>query len=168
MNISPARGFTLIELLVVIAIIGLLSSVILTSLNVAREHADDATRKSNLVEIQKALQGYYDDNGRYPTGGNGGDANWAGQCQIDGNVAQNSVIANLVSGGYISQLPSDVQMVPSTNSCCYQYEDTAGGKDYKYMFFGCSAQGSAAGTGPMSDAIHTGAWSVYSPGGASL
>ena len=167
MNKTHSRGFTLIELLVVMAIIGLLASVILTSLNIAREHAYDATRKSNLGEIQKALQSYYDDNGRYPDGGNG-VASWAGQCQVDGKNAQNTVIAGLVAGGYISVLPTDVQMDVNNNYCCYQYQDTAGGKDYKYMFFGCAIDGSGDGTGPLSDSVHGGAWSVYSPGGASL
>jgi len=62
------RGFTLIELLVVIAIIGLLSSVVLASLNTAREKSRDARRISDLRQIQTALELYYDDQtpGGYP------------------------------------------------------------------------------------------------------
>lgn len=72
------RGFTLIELLVVIAIIGILSSVVLASLNSARTKARDTRRVSDLKQIQVALELYYDANSKYPTnltalvgGGNG-------------------------------------------------------------------------------------------------
>lgn len=66
-NITP-RGFTLVELLVVLAIIALLSSIVLTSLNAARVKARDATRKSQTVEFEKALELYYARNGNYPCG----------------------------------------------------------------------------------------------------
>ena len=66
---SKRRGFTLIELLVVISIIGLLSSIVLSSLNSARIKAQDAVRKQNIVQIQKALELYYDANGQYPPSG---------------------------------------------------------------------------------------------------
>lgn len=72
------RGFTLIELLVVIAIIGILSSVVLASLNSARTKARDTRRVSDLKQIQVALELYYDATSKYPTnlttlvgGGNG-------------------------------------------------------------------------------------------------
>jgi len=61
------KGFTLIELLVVIAIIGILSSVVLASLNTARDKAKAARATSDLRQIVIALTFYQDDNnGAYP------------------------------------------------------------------------------------------------------
>lgn len=56
------KGFTLIELLVVIAIIGILSSVVLASLNTARSKGGDAAVKSNLNNIRAQAELYYDSN----------------------------------------------------------------------------------------------------------
>ncbi len=55
------RGFTLIELLVVIAIIGTLSSLLLPNFMGARERARDNQRKSDLKQLQKALEMYRQD-----------------------------------------------------------------------------------------------------------
>lgn len=56
------RGFTLIELLVVIAIIGILSAVVLASLNTARSKGNDAAIKSNLDTVRTQSAIYYDSN----------------------------------------------------------------------------------------------------------
>lgn len=57
------RGFTLIELLVVVAIIGILSSVVLASLNSARIKGSDAAIKANLANMRGQAAIYYDGTG---------------------------------------------------------------------------------------------------------
>jgi prepilin-type N-terminal cleavage/methylation domain-containing protein len=79
-------GFTLIELLVVIAIIGILSSVVLASLNSARQKGRDARRISDLKQVQLALELYYDANQSYPSA---------------------LTEAALVTPGYIAAIPVD-------------------------------------------------------------
>jgi prepilin-type N-terminal cleavage/methylation domain-containing protein len=56
------KGFTLIELLVVIAIIGILSSVVLASLNTARGKGSDAAIKANLSNARAQAELFYDGN----------------------------------------------------------------------------------------------------------
>jgi prepilin-type N-terminal cleavage/methylation domain-containing protein len=63
-----SKGFTLIELLVVIAIIGVLSSVVLASLNTARSKGTDAAIQSNLATVKTQSQLYFDANKSYGTG----------------------------------------------------------------------------------------------------
>ncbi len=62
-------GFTLIELLVVISIIGLLSSIVLTSVNSARNKAKVARAAADLKQLVLVLNFYLDGpngNGAYP------------------------------------------------------------------------------------------------------
>jgi len=62
------KGFTLVELLVVIAIIGLISTLAFVSLNSTRARARDAVRLSDVDSIQTALELYYSENDKYPSG----------------------------------------------------------------------------------------------------
>lgn len=59
-------GFTLIELLIVIAIIGILASLLMVNFIGIRQKARDSQRKSDLRQIQSALELYRADQGRYP------------------------------------------------------------------------------------------------------
>ncbi|MDO8579740.1 MAG: type II secretion system protein [bacterium] len=58
-----SKGFTLIELLVVISIIALLSSVVISSLGVARTKSADAAVKAAMKQLHTQAQNYLDTNG---------------------------------------------------------------------------------------------------------
>jgi len=63
---DAAHGFTLVEMLVTIAIVGILMSIILPSLQVARETARRSSCLSNVNQIAKALINYESANERLP------------------------------------------------------------------------------------------------------
>jgi prepilin-type N-terminal cleavage/methylation domain-containing protein len=113
-------GFTLIELLVVISIIGLLSAIVLASLNTARVKSRDARRLSDMNAVVQALQLYYTDNASYPlTPGTDTAAACGGStpsCVDD--------LTPLTTGSYISTLPIDPTRGGSTIN--YRYCSTAG------------------------------------------
>lgn len=69
--LKKEKGFTLIELLVVISIIGVLASVVLTSLGNIREEARQAALFVEIRDFQTALELYNIDNGHYPHRENG-------------------------------------------------------------------------------------------------
>ena len=91
-SFKTENGFTLIELLVVISIIGVLSSVVLASLNSARNKAKDAAIKQDLRQIATLMALNYDDYGSYSNLQAFTWLNTAGEC--------NSVFA----GAYAPQL----------------------------------------------------------------
>lgn len=139
------RGFTLIELLVVVAIIGILSSVVLASLNSARQKGRDARRVSDIKQLQLALELYYDSNSNVgypddlddldptfisvvppdPSGG----SNAYGYVQPDGEGGDYYLGAILEVTGQTSILVSDVDedVTITINGESTNCDDNAGG-----------------------------------------
>jgi len=106
------RGFTLIELLVVIAIIGLLSSVVLSSLNTARIKGRDARRLTDIKQVQVALELYYSDNNAYPITASGG-------------TTVTSALGSVLAPTYIQSVPKDPSRADSSTTG-YLYCSTDG------------------------------------------
>lgn len=153
-------GFTLIELLVVIAIIGLLSSVVLASLNSARAKARDAKRKQDLVHIRTALEMYYDDKGSYPLANPGA---WGGISTVPCGPAngQTSGASAYISGltpTYISVLPVD----PGTPGSCNGYLYNSNGANYKFLVHASAESYPSVGQSFYDPARPTWAWMICS------
>ncbi len=98
---STNTGFTLIELLVVIAIIGILSSIVLASLNTARSKGNDAAIKANLATVTVQAELWYDTYSNYVSGGGGSLATVAcptsGGSLFGGDVTIQQAIAAAVA-----------------------------------------------------------------------
>ncbi|MFA6336806.1 MAG: prepilin-type N-terminal cleavage/methylation domain-containing protein, partial [Candidatus Paceibacterota bacterium] len=63
---KDAKAFTLIELILVVAIIGILTAVVLVSIQGPQAAARDSRRQSDLSQIGKGLQAYYLTHNTYP------------------------------------------------------------------------------------------------------
>jgi prepilin-type N-terminal cleavage/methylation domain-containing protein len=106
-------GFTLVELLVVIFILGVLTSLIVSNLQSARQRARDAKIKSGARDLKTALRLYYNDFQKYPEQGNGTNLP---ACGPDGTSVcpYGSCDADFAAGGtsgcetvYMQKLPED-------------------------------------------------------------
>jgi len=142
MILKKNKGFTLIELLVVVAIIGLLSSIVLASLNSARLKARDVKRLASFRQIQIALEMYYETNGIYPilqayTNISGGDQNW-------------------LTGFATAMRPYLISLSNDATASGYLYSSTNSGQKYglAVAFEGSSYDDLMAGDGGPHDAYY--------------
>lgn len=102
----------MVELLIVIAVISILAGVVMTALNplAQLQKARDSQRKSDLTQLQRALEQYYNDNGSYPT--STGSPNY--------NI--NGTTWGSAWGNYIQKVPKDP---------VHQYVYVSGGQSYQ-------------------------------------
>lgn len=120
------RGFTIIELLVVILIIGLVGTLAAVAVNSARSKQRDASRLSNVRQVQSALENYFNETNAYPSDaglplgdstqsvclGTGG---FAANCSGDDSVFLRVVVGTLDKG-----LDGAVTCgEPTRNAFCY-------------------------------------------------
>lgn len=126
------KGFTLIELLVVIAIVGVLSGVVLQSVQSARFKSQNATRLTNIDQIDKAIQLYLTKtNNNFPTapgwrclGLNSGNC-WGGSAfPSDSNL-------NAIFTGNLSPVPKD-PVINGSEGDYYLYYKGPSASSYGY------------------------------------
>lgn len=138
-NKNNQSGFTLIEILIVVAIVGMLATVVFTSLSQARAKARDSKRKEDLVQLQKALEIYYNTNNGYP---NTNDTWWGATGSCGGSHGYSGATGYIpgLAPNFVGQLPADP--LPSTGTCSgYNYRSDATGTSYKIISNSVSGAG---------------------------
>ena len=81
---TGARGFTMIEMLIVMTLIIILASVGMVGYKSSVKRSEEAVLKENLFRMRDAIDQYYADKTKYPSG-----------------------LEDLVSDGYIREVPTD-------------------------------------------------------------
>jgi len=125
------KGFTLIELLVVVTIISILVAIGAVSYSQAQKRARNAQRQSDLKKISIALEHYFADHRKYPTGGPGGQftnclaGSSASPCEAPFNVYLTQTPTDPLGTAYTYTPAASVQSytiaVPSPNSDNFTY-----------------------------------------------
>lgn len=133
---SNSKGLTLIELLVVITLIGILSGLLVTIINPVglRAKARDSQRKSDLKQIQTALELFFADNRTYPASS---AVCPSGVCSWIRLTGADVLSTSLTGGGYLNTVPRDpinngTQADPCTvvTDYRYNYVSRTGGSMY--------------------------------------
>jgi general secretion pathway protein G len=118
---SRSSGFTLIELLIVIAIIGILATLISANYIGVRQRARDTARKSDMRQLQSALELYKSDVGSYPNGFSNKSVTNTASCNNASRVAfsYNSI-------NYMTKVPCDPLSSSTFNAGNYYYTSATG------------------------------------------
>lgn len=122
-------GFTIVELLIVIVVIAILAAISVVAYNGIQQRGRDSQRSSDVKTIAKALEMYYVDHGRFPTGSGSTTINNGWSITADSSWAN---LRAILVPEYISNLPSDPTSTPGANvqTTGYNYAYYADGSGY--------------------------------------
>ena len=121
-----SRGFTLIELTVVMAIIGILTALIGSNFMSAQMKGRDSRRKSDLNNLSKALELYFNDHGNYPPS----SSNKVAGCGSDSQTACEWGASFIDQYGTVY-----MEVLPDETRANYDYVYKASADGLKYQLF---------------------------------
>lgn len=126
--ITNKKGFTLIELIVVMAIIAILAAAGLSSYTSTQKKGRDARRKSDLTQVSRALEFYYNDHGEFPDTSSGQIVSCGASCDAACVWGVDTMCSPTDPATiYMQTLPKD----PSSNYQYYYYANNGTNNIYR-------------------------------------
>lgn len=134
-NNIKSNGFTLIEILIVVGIVGILATIVLSSISSSRAKSRDSNRVAALKQTRIALELYKNDNGFYPKRGSASTSLSVcpGIPTSHGNASWCGLVADLAP--YKATMPGD-PLGPQNTYLFYYDADSGDG----YNTFGMMAR----------------------------
>ena len=98
--LARRSGFTLIEIMVVVVILGLLSALVVPNISSNVSEAQRTAARTQIAQIEQALEKYHLDNGFYPSTQQGLEA-------LVTAPTTSPVPRKYADGGYMKKVPDD-------------------------------------------------------------
>jgi type II secretion system protein G len=123
-------GFTLVELVIVVALLGIFAAGLITIINPANQlkHSRDSKRKSDMKQIQAALELYRSDQGVYP---DQGISNTVANCDSNTSMKDDCSAPQVT---YLQSVPKDPK---SSNNYYYCTDPGCGATTGGYKLYAC-------------------------------
>lgn len=122
---KTTSGFTIVELLIVIVVIAILATISIVAYGGIQVRSRDAMRSDAIAKIQRALELYKADNGRYPTATPSPGANGGWEASIDD---ADTFIEALKPYGFSAGTPLDPINNATYRFLYYRYPADGGGR----------------------------------------
>ena len=136
-RIERRQGFTLIEIMAVVLIIGLLTTLVGIALIPQIDKGKVTTARTQIKNLEAALETYRMDNSRFPTSEQG----------LHALIEAPPDVHNFQTGGYLRE--KRIPLDPWGNP--YQYESPGTHNDHSFDLWSWGADGTAGGTGTDAD-----------------
>ena len=136
-RIERRQGFTLIEIMAVVLIIGLLTTLVGIAIIPQIDKGRVTTARTQIKNLEAALETYRMDNARFPTTEQG----------LRALIEAPPDVRNFQTGGYLREkrIPVDPWGNP------YQYESPGTHNDHSFDLWSWGADGAAGGAGTDAD-----------------
>jgi general secretion pathway protein G len=136
-RIERQQGFTLIEIMAVVLIIGLLTTLVGIAIIPQIDKGRVTTAKTQIKNLEAALETYRMDNARFPTTEQG----------LHALIEAPPDVRNFQTGGYLRE--KRIPLDPWGNP--YQYESPGTHNDHSFDLWSWGADGAPGGSGTDSD-----------------